>query len=504
MGDMNKLYNVNAVDGQLHFWRIDKDMNFDDFTVDMGSSSRVVNSILDISHLADVCDKVSNTVSGGNGIYQLSQGNWKGFFETLINSGIDFAVGKELANHPAVLLSYIYGKGSLEYYQWNEARRQVPALYADCQAEIVNATGDSEGDDLVFVKVTNIRSLGDFLYNFYDKTPSEMNRNRVYCGVVARRVFTPTYHNHASCSEMVCLNEEDYYGNETELMYTMKLNDKHRYILRPFLVSSRIMDDKNDIREEYIKYGERYVYDPTGEYAILKKFFNSTNGREWCYSTNWLTDEPLSKWYGITLDDEGRVKSINLKDNNVTGVADLGLLENLKELNLDNNPLEGMLLDLPNFSSIEFSNCMLRYGDIKINGCQTVILKDLKEVGRLNILTENLIVDNCQFGDTSLPFSSVHATSVVIKNSTMYNCGLNNDYLEFINSKTTNTWHCNTNKRAKLINSTCSVICSWDFSSQATINVSNTHLIQPEWNKEKTGTYSFTTNSKGWAQKFSE
>ena len=120
----------------------------------------------------------------------------------------------------------------------------------------------------------------------------------------------------------------------------------------------------------------------------------------------------------------------------------------------------------------------------------------------MRIRCESLIVDNCHFGDVNLPFSDVNANDVLIKNSTMYNCGLSNDSLTFEKSKTTNTWFCQTNKQLKLTNSYCSVICGWDFNETTVIIVSNTTLYSPNWNEEKTGTYSFTTTGKGWDKMF--
>ena len=47
------------------------------------------------------------------------------------------------------------------------------------------------------------------------------------------------------------------------------------------------------------------------EREILEIFYYATDGPNWYYNTNWLTDKPLSKWYGIKVN-----KNSNSKTNN--------------------------------------------------------------------------------------------------------------------------------------------------------------------------------------------
>ena len=77
--------------------------------------------------------------------------------------------------------------------------------------------------------------------------------------------------------------------------------------------------------------------------AALVALYNATGGANWTDNTNWLSNEPLSSWYGVTTDANGRVASINLSNNNLRGTipAELGNLTNLQYLFLDNNQLSG-------------------------------------------------------------------------------------------------------------------------------------------------------------------
>ena len=77
--------------------------------------------------------------------------------------------------------------------------------------------------------------------------------------------------------------------------------------------------------------------------AALVALYNATGGADWTTSTNWLTNEALSEWHGVTTDATGRVASINLSNNNLRGTipAELGSLTNLVYLNLRQNMLSG-------------------------------------------------------------------------------------------------------------------------------------------------------------------
>ena len=77
--------------------------------------------------------------------------------------------------------------------------------------------------------------------------------------------------------------------------------------------------------------------------AALVALYNATGGADWTNNTNWLSNEPLSSWYGVTTDANGRVASINLSNNNLRGTipAELGSLTNLVYLNLRQNMLSG-------------------------------------------------------------------------------------------------------------------------------------------------------------------
>ena len=47
--------------------------------------------------------------------------------------------------------------------------------------------------------------------------------------------------------------------------------------------------------------------------------YDATGGSAWTRATNWLSDEPLEEWYGVSTGDGGRVTSLVLSANGLSG-----------------------------------------------------------------------------------------------------------------------------------------------------------------------------------------
>ena len=77
--------------------------------------------------------------------------------------------------------------------------------------------------------------------------------------------------------------------------------------------------------------------------AALVALYNATDGPNWRRKGDWMSDDPLGVWYGVTVGDNGRVIELILKENQLSGEipAELGNLTNLSLLNLDRNQLSG-------------------------------------------------------------------------------------------------------------------------------------------------------------------
>ena len=78
---------------------------------------------------------------------------------------------------------------------------------------------------------------------------------------------------------------------------------------------------------------------------ILEVLYDATGGPNWTNNDKWLTDAPLGDWYGVRVDNQGRVIALGLGDNNLAGpmVPELGSLANLTRLNLGGNALTGTI-----------------------------------------------------------------------------------------------------------------------------------------------------------------
>ena len=90
-------------------------------------------------------------------------------------------------------------------------------------------------------------------------------------------------------------------------------------------------------------FGTTYPRPPrSADRDVLEVLYNSTDGPNWRISTNWLTDNDLSTWHGVTVTN-GRVTGVNLEGNNLTGTipAELGNLSHLTHLYLASNQLSG-------------------------------------------------------------------------------------------------------------------------------------------------------------------
>ncbi len=131
------------------------------------------------------------------------------------------------------------------------------------------------------------------------------------------------------------------------------LSDTLSGLLASLFIDSFITQNTGETREEVVY--RVAVAGPAADRAALVALYNSTDGPNWDKSDNWLSDEPLSEWYGITADFTGRVTELQLGGNNLRGTlpAELGNISKLTHLNLRRNPLSGQIPpELGNLSNL--------------------------------------------------------------------------------------------------------------------------------------------------------
>ncbi len=92
---------------------------------------------------------------------------------------------------------------------------------------------------------------------------------------------------------------------------------------------------------------------PSAERAALVALYQATDGPNWTYNDNWLTDEPITTWFGVHRDEFGRIVRLALENNGLRGsIPDLNALANLWELSLHYNDLTGPVPDLSGLSNL--------------------------------------------------------------------------------------------------------------------------------------------------------
>ena len=80
-----------------------------------------------------------------------------------------------------------------------------------------------------------------------------------------------------------------------------------------------------------------------GDRAVLVALYEATDGPNWDNNLNWLTDAPLDEWFGVGTDASGRVETLSMGENSLTGEIppELGNLANLRRLRLYGHNLAG-------------------------------------------------------------------------------------------------------------------------------------------------------------------
>ncbi len=157
----------------------------------------------------------------------------------------------------------------------------------------------------------------------------------------------------------------------------------------------------------------------------LVAFYHATDGPDWVNNDNWLSDRPLSEWYGVFTDSLGRVTELHLQNNRVGGElpAELGQLTNLKRLLLHrdfwhgvwySNPIRGEIpLELGQLTNLEELSLISNElsGEIPADLGQLSNLKELRlsnndlngnipaELSQLNNLKHLLLARNDLSGE---------------------------------------------------------------------------------------------------------
>ena len=126
--------------------------------------------------------------------------------------------------------------------------------------------------------------------------------------------------------------------------------------------------------------------------ATLVAFYHATGGDNWRRKDNWLSDEPLDKWYGVQTNDQGRVVTLRLSYNRLSGSISpqLANLSNLEHLSLSYNQLSGSIP--PQLANLKYLEALSLWRNW-LSGCipdslREIWLNDLDRLG-LSFCQEN-------------------------------------------------------------------------------------------------------------------
>ena len=93
----------------------------------------------------------------------------------------------------------------------------------------------------------------------------------------------------------------------------------------------------------------------TGDREVLEILYCATGGDNWTSNANWMSDEPLNQWHGVDTHSDGRVHTLWLRNNRLSGQIppEIGNLSNPHTLRLSNNRLSGQIPpEIGNLSSL--------------------------------------------------------------------------------------------------------------------------------------------------------
>ena len=142
------------------------------------------------------------------------------------------------------------------------------------------------------------------------------------------------------------------------------LNENH---VRYYVPSDLNNDGLIDIAGCNYTHDSVYVYlqeEEDVQRNALIALYNATDGDNWINNTNWLSEEPLGDWYGVTTDVDGNVIRLQLTTNNLVGMIppEIEDLSELEVLQLGQNTIIG---------SIPVELCsLLQLYDLRINNNQ--------------------------------------------------------------------------------------------------------------------------------------
>ena len=122
------------------------------------------------------------------------------------------------------------------------------------------------------------------------------------------------------------------------------------------------------------------------ERDALTAIYWATDGPNWFFNNNWLSESPVGSWYGVTTGASGQVIALNLRFNLLKGSIpnEVGELTNLEELNLSFNELSGELP--PELGQLANLKCLKVRSDRYVSQLSGQIPAEVANLANLEVL----------------------------------------------------------------------------------------------------------------------
>lgn len=204
-------------------------------------------------------------------------------------------------------------------------------------------------NDFSFQDLETNYSSNSTIANFNYQTQNKRDMEESFDGVVGNGyMLSMTEVSGTSVQYQWYKKRYSYYVNSDDPILSATISD---YTINPLTTSDMdayVCKATSAIIPDLII--ERNSIEITGEIPQLQKdaliaIYNSTNGDNWNNNTNWLSNEPLSTWYGVKVKGN-KITELNFSGNNLIGTLpiEIGDLEGLEYLSFySGNNISGNL-----------------------------------------------------------------------------------------------------------------------------------------------------------------
>ncbi|PHN03939.1 T9SS type A sorting domain-containing protein [Flavilitoribacter nigricans] len=162
---------------------------------------------------------------------------------------------------------------------------------------------------------------------------------------------------------------------------------------------------------------ELIVYVPcrAADSLMLVDLYQSTNGPSW--KTSWDLNAPINSWYGVELNEQGCVTSIQLLGNNLSGTLPDLSFSALERLHLSTNQIGGTIpdfSDLPALKRLELSQNRLSgpIPDFDLPNLTVLSLNGNELSGTIPDFSDIPIMSNLHLDDNDLEGSIPHFSNM--------------------------------------------------------------------------------------------